>query len=249
MENFERIENKYRVPIDMLDNIRERILPYMEHDDYCVDVEGNRYPVCSVYLDTPDNRFYYEKHSGNMVRKKLRIRGYNEVGNDGIVFLEIKRKIENTIFKERTGIYFSDTVKLLNGANITPIDEQNPHAARTTLNRFVYLTKRLNLTPKTLITYDREAFLSKTDTELRVTFDVGVSSLPNPGINEIFRVDDNRTFTNDFFILEIKFNSATFPGWLHRVIRDYKLRLEAFSKYCNGIDAWSEDASGVQIHK
>ncbi len=76
MERFERKELKYRVPNEVMEPLRERLLQHMAYDPFCVDKEQNRYEVRSVYLDSSRLLFYWEKQDGLKIRKKLRIRGY-----------------------------------------------------------------------------------------------------------------------------------------------------------------------------
>ncbi len=241
MNRFERKEYKYRVPLKNLDQLRERISSYMELDGFCSDCNNNQYSVRSIYLDTPGNLFYFEKIDGLKVRKKLRIRAYNDIDEKDIVFLEIKRKIGDTIFKERTKVKYSDSFLLLNGARIKPVDKDDP-TAQTTLNRFIYLTKRLKLEPNSLITYEREAYKGIGDDNLRVTLDLSIRSYPKPKLSEICMFEEMKIFADDFFIMEVKFNGKM-PQWVKRAVQDFGLRLQPFSKYCNGVDAWTPSAA------
>ena len=47
---------------------------------------------------------------------------------------------------------------------------------KVVLVKYIYLLKRLNLEPKALITYKREALQGLDDPRLRVTFDMNVRS-------------------------------------------------------------------------
>jgi len=239
MAQFERKEYKYYVPQGQIESLRNRFLPYMEHDPFCIDMENFRYCVRSVYLDTPRLLFYYEKLTGLKYRKKLRVRTYNTPTENTKAFLEIKRKIDDTIYKDRAKIALSDAPKLLDGSNIELSDEAPSFTEKIALDRFVYLTRRLNLEPKVLVAYEREAFVGTYETDLRVTFDLNVRSFPSSNFDEIFREDDLHAFSAGYFILEVKF-WGQMPIWVRNIIRDFRLHQQSISKYCNGIDAWPQ---------
>jgi SPX domain protein involved in polyphosphate accumulation len=216
--------------------LRQRFLVNMEHDSFCRDIDNKAYTVRSIYLDTRSFLFYFEKKDGLKIRKKLRIRTYNNSQPDNVGFLEIKRKNGNTVFKERVQINLSETPNLLNGAELHPIGSDS-NIERIALNRFIYLTKRLKLEPKTLITYEREALVSIDDPMLRVTFDMNLRSYSRPNIEEFLREHDMRNIEDSHFVLEIKFNTIM-PVWVRQIIRDFGLRVQAISKYCHGLDVW-----------
>lgn len=235
MARFDRKEYKYFVRFEQLELLRERFLKYMEHDPFCKDLENKCYSVRSIYLDTPRMLFYHEKIEGIKVRKKLRVRVYNTLETDTVAFLEIKRKIDNTVFKERVKIPLGETPDLLNGVYLPTGNAPSIFTEIATLEKFKYLIRRLNLQPSVLVVYEREALVGLDDPALRVTFDMNVRSYPRPAIEDIFRDNDLNTFADQYFILEVKFNGRM-PVFVRNIIRDFRLRMQAISKYCNGID-------------
>lgn len=234
---FDRKEFKYYVGWELLEPLRERFMQYMEYDPFCKDLENRCYNVRSIYFDTPRLLFYNEKLDGVEIRKKLRVRVYNSLERDSIAFLEIKRKYNNTVFKERVKLPLNDTLDVLNGAQVHIPEGFNSFSEAATLEKFRYLIKRLNLHPTVLITYEREALVGIDDPALRTTFDMNVRSYAHPQLEDIYREEDLTVLKKDEFILEIKFNGRM-PVWVRNIIRDFKLHIQAISKYCNGIDAW-----------
>ncbi|MBC8465739.1 polyphosphate polymerase domain-containing protein [bacterium] len=238
METFERKEYKYYVRIEHLDILRSRLLEYMTYDDYCkYPNEKHHYTVRSIYLDDRDMRFYYEKMDGVKIRKKVRIRTYNTAEDNFPAFLEIKRKFNDFIYKERVKTTLDQTPTLLNGGFPNLEGGNSNFLERSVLNKFVYLIKRRELTPKVLITYEREAFQGVDDQNVRVTFDMNVRSFLYPNMGQIFREQYLKPLTDSTFILEIKF-TGRMPIWIRNIVREFKIRVEAISKYCNGIDVW-----------
>jgi len=234
---LKRRELKYYCSFEIIEDLRQRILNYMDYDPYCLKQPDKTYSVRSIYLDTSDLLFYYEKLDGVKIRKKLRVRTYNSLENSEEAFLEIKRKIKNNVFKERVLVAYDDTPNLANGANIRLINQQPEFTEKSALTKFVYLAKALKLEPKVLITYEREAFIGREDPSQRVTFDINVRSYPQPGYEDRVVDEDCDFLTGDKFILEVKFNDRM-PVWIKNIIRDFCLNVQSISKYCNGLDIW-----------
>lgn len=194
------------------------------------------YTVRSIYFDTAGYRFFYEKLDGLKFRKKVRLRTYNENHMDKSGFIEIKRKRADTVFKERTRILLSELPQLLARKGVDLSYLISSHSEQV-FSRFIYLYQKLQLKPKVLITYEREAFQALDDPDVRVTMDLDTRSYLDPDIYEFFRSEDMRRLNPSRFILEIKFN-GNMPSWCKRIVRDYHLHLQPISKYCSGIEAW-----------
>ena len=90
-----RKEYKYLVPNDLLPDLRRALKPFLSLDDFAMQRDKKEYTVRSIYYDTKTLEFYFEKIEGYKIRKKIRIRGYNQLLGEKVVFLEIKRKYEN----------------------------------------------------------------------------------------------------------------------------------------------------------
>lgn len=236
MNLFERREFKYYIPIEQVDALRQRLLANMEHDPFCLKHENKRYCVRSIYLDTRSLLFYYEKIDGLKIRKKLRIRVYDNPGDFNVSFFEIKRKIDDIVRKQRATTLIQDVPNLMNGAVIRLHDEKKKFE-RANLDNFIYITKRLNLEPKILVTYEREAFAGIDDPYLRVTFDFNVRSCLMDDFSGIYQEHDMISFMEDCFILELKF-FGRMPLWLKSLIREFGMHKQAISKYCNSYDLW-----------
>ncbi len=73
-----RLEYKYLVPMELLPTIRKEIAPFVEVDPHMLKTGWNYYTVHSLYFDTPDLSYYYDKIEGIDIRKKVRLRRYNK---------------------------------------------------------------------------------------------------------------------------------------------------------------------------
>lgn len=234
-ESFVRREYKYYVPMQHIARLRKRLLIYMDHDEFCLRMPENQYLVRSIYLDTPHYAFFNEKMAGLRNRKKLRIRAYNRQTPDSRAFIEIKRRLDDSILKERASIPLAEAGQLLETVAFTSNGAVT--AAQAALNRFVFFTHHLNLSPSVLVIYEREAFFGKDNPEVRITFDMNVRSYPRPGLDDLFRDADLKTFCDPYFILEIKFYERM-PYWTRQIVRDFHLLRESISKYCHGLETW-----------
>lgn len=229
-----RLEYKYLIPVDKLDSFRRELLPFVNLDDKHND--GNEYIVRSIYFDTHDLRFYREKVEGYKIRKKLRIRGYNFVENANPVFLEIKRKNDGYINKNRAPLEYQNLDEFLESASINDfiIKDSNGELHKRDAEKFLYHLRKNSLKPIVLIVYDREAFFSKFDESLRITFDKNLRYKIYPSLENLFS-EDLQVLHKNNFILEVKFSEG-FPNWLSNLINKYQLSRKSLSKYTMCID-------------
>lgn len=227
-----RSEIKYLVPVRALSALRAAISPMLKLDKYGMGYEKVGYTVRSIYLDTHRLMYYHEKIEGLKDRKKIRIRGYNQVTPDTTVFLEIKRKTEAKIAKERTPIPFDQLLATFQSSNPVAHLASSPSSpdAHVSATRFFYHVKQHQLNPINTVVYEREAFEGKTDPTLRITFDRNLRSTIFPSLNQLFEEEALSEVIPDHFILEIKYN-INFPYWMTPVLARFGLQKQALSKY------------------
>ena len=233
-----RFEYKYLVRMERVPDIRRRLRPFVEIDPYAARMEQLQYSVRSVYFDTPMFRDYHEKIDGLPVRKKLRIRVYNEQTSDSMAFLEIKRKNHLIVLKDRSPLQYRDVPAALATGDVDKyiIATNGFVRAKEGAHKFLYHVRKDHLRPVLLVTYEREAYQGKFDPLLRVTFDKNLRVAHHPFIEELFRDEDLHPTLTGFCIMEVKFQHAI-PVWMASIITDHRLRWDSFSKYCIGVDA------------
>ena len=223
--------------MDLIPEIRQYIQPYTELDPNLRRLNGSKYTVRSIYFDTPELDYYYEKLDGVKVRKKLRVRTYND--SSEFAFLEIKRKFVDNIAKERSRLPFIDIERLISTTEESAfefaLDDRN---AKVVSGKFLYNLLKKGLVPIILIVYEREAYISKQDAKERVTIDTNVRARAKPALDDILIKEDFTKATPDWGILEIKFDDAM-PMWTKKMVKEFELKRESISKYCLGIDACS----------
>ncbi len=236
-----RVERKYLVPCDRIDSLRERISPFVRTDKYTrINEKGEpEYTVRSIYFDSKNLTCYREKHEGVMLRRKFRIRGYNEQIEDSKVVMEIKRKIQARQKKYRSVIHYRNVENLLEYGDLDRyIISLNGDRNSTLINagKFMYHIKKGQFIPTCLVTYEREAYFGKLDDGVRITFDKNIRSRLYPQIDSLYSDEELKLLFKNHFILEIKYFHHDMPVWARSVVQDFRLRNEALSKYTIGID-------------
>lgn len=234
--DIERYEIKYYFPNKLVPELQAQIAPYLELDPFSKEQPDYYYTIRSIYYDSPDLGFYYEKMDGLRIRKKLRVRVYNEPLPNNPVFLEIKRRYGKVIYKERLKVNFDQVETIcLSRKNPNGFGDFCNNGTRI-IGKWLYNLAHLNLRPTELVTYQRMAYKGIMDETVRLTIDKKVRTRMYPALHEIYGEDDFTTITDDLNILELKFYGRM-PQWLRTLSYKFDIRAQSISKYCNGIDA------------
>jgi len=237
-DRFCRYEFKYRLPRGLAAPIRAFVAAHLEHDRYSAAAPDREYTICSLYLDSADLRLCRESLSGQKNRFKLRIRGYDDEPASP-VFLEIKRRLNAVILKDRCAVARDDLARrLAPGAHVT--GAANEDAAR----QFRLYRDCLAASPQALVRYRREAFESGDPTRLRVTLDRDVECRLTHDWDVCVRRGAWQPVLPDVVVLEIKFNSW-FPAWVQELIHAFQLEAQSVSKYALSLRAGTPAAHGL----
>jgi len=233
-----RLEFKYLVQERHLEDIRSYMRPYVTLDPYAARNEQNQYTVKSIYFDNRNLDAYYNKLAGIKVRKKFRIRGYDNVQDDSLTFLEIKRKKVNVISKNRAPIRRDLIKSLLNTGDIdkyiyTDNGTTNPAAQA---RPFLYFYNKRDLRPAIKVIYDREPYRYKFDRNLRITYDKALRSSLDTSLKHLGSEDGVVNAIPGYFILEVK-TFTEYPTWLRYIIAELDVSHRALSKYTICIDS------------
>lgn len=231
-----RLEYKYYIPDSYLDGLRRDILPFLKYDDFALKMPQKEYTVKSLYLDSPQLHTYQEKLMGVKERHKYRIRGYNELNEDSVVFLEIKRKDMDYITKDRAMLLYQNLEKFIAMKDFSLLSPgKNAAAYHSGARNFLYYFHLCQLKPVVVVTYDREAYHCRFGTDLRVTFDKNIRTRPGRSFSDIFVDEKMEPSLSGCFVLEVKF-SRIIPGWLPKVLLKYNVFRDSASKYLMSVD-------------
>ena len=233
-----RVEFKYLVQNDLMDDIRRDLQPYLLADALGGKKRDGEYTVRSIYYDTPQMECYDTKLDGLKVRNKFRIRGYDQPEHDSLVFLEIKRKFASFIAKHRAPMWSRDLEAFLQEPDVDKYILANGSAReRSDARRFLYHYHRHRLIPAVLVVYDREAYLGRFDPSIRITFDKALRRAASPSPAILYDENCLEPAMANSWIFEVKFFRCALPAFVRSVIRRYELPRMALSKYAICLDS------------
>jgi len=227
-EVMNRFEVKYLVATRTVPAMLAEFTEYTVPDPH--DPVGDGYRVQSVYWDTADLRFFWDKVEGMKFRRKLRFRRY---GDSAPVFVEVKQREDRTVQKRRL-IWSADQVLAVFGDGTRGVDWDA--ASRDAVSTEVaLLIDRLRLRPRMAISYRRRARFGAFDPELRVTFDGRIRySHTDLDISRPF--DLGRSVLDPrATVMEVKYNHRA-PRWLTTAVCRYGLQMVRMSKYTTAVD-------------
>ncbi|PKM73164.1 MAG: molecular chaperone [Firmicutes bacterium HGW-Firmicutes-16] len=220
---FMRYEMKYLVNSEQRRAITELMEKYMTLDEF------GRSTICNVYYDTPDMRLVRRSIEKPIYKEKLRVRCYGALPAGDRVFIELKKKYDDVVFKRRVSMSAEQAEKYIAGKSDAP--KQNQIVSEIDY----FLAEYKTLIPAAFIGYEREAYFSKDDPNLRITFDDNIvyrdydiclckglcgKALLKPGQS----------------LMEIKVSTAL-PLWLTNKLSEQKVFKMNFSKYGNAYKA------------
>ncbi|WP_069813048.1 polyphosphate polymerase domain-containing protein [Streptomyces sp. TP-A0874] len=231
---FNRFELKYLVPVEEALEIRDELAQRMDWDRNS-PVGG--YGVWSLYYDTPQLRFYWEKIEGIKFRRKLRIRHYGDldgVTDESPVCVEIKQRVNRVTQKRRIAIPYGMARHLCDHRQMIE------HSARegAFVQEVLDLVVRLDLRPTAITGYQREALVGRdADTGLRVTFDRRIRGRDRDFHFGIPSPENRFTIPPHLSVMEVKVNERT-PHWITDLAARRNLNLIRVSKYVQSIEAF-----------
>lgn len=218
-----RKEIKYRIPLEkalMVKNCLDRL---MEKDSHCT---GGSYMVRSVYFESIHDTDFAQKLSGANVRKKVRLRIYDD--DMSLCKLEIKQKNGDWQQKHSFMIERADAEALTQG-NYSVLQHYFD-STRTGIEAYSIMVQGC-YRPVVQIAYDRIAYkYPRYDT--RVTLDMNIRA--SESNLDIFSQEVNYTpIQYENVVLEMKY-SGKLMGFLSDTLAQFNLTQGAYSKYCSG---------------
>jgi hypothetical protein len=240
----QRFEHKYIIPEDVALKVSDFVRCYLDLDEYGATLPGHSYPVHSLYLDSPDLKLYQSTINGEKNRFKLRLRFY-ENRPDAPVYFEIKRRMNNTIAKQRGGVRREAVDWLVAGHLPEPghLVSKEPRQL-VALQRFCQLMTEMRARPRTHVAYYREAWLSQRDNSVRVTLDRKVRIEVETGVQLTTEMRNPVLVFGNAVVLELKFTNR-FPEWFKELVRVFGLMQCGAAKYVDGLTRLV-DAQGTE---
>ncbi len=224
-----RTEYKYYIPSYHRTELVNDIIHYCDLDPHGSQSNGE-YAISSIYFDDWKWSAYHEKIEGQSSRKKLRLRVYEDVDQE-FVHLEIKSKLVDATGKWRFEVPANWVADLLsNKVPETFLDYSDDRSFRASL-----MSIRSNLVKPTVqIDYTRQAFYSRTDSQLRVTLDSNI--LCRRSCQDDGAAPWLPTIPSHLSVLEIK-TPGYFPDYLCQMVAKFGLTRRAISKYALSVQS------------
>lgn len=225
IKSFKRYEIKYFVTIQQYQLLKAELEKRMVLDENCA--ETGSYMIYNLYFDTDDDAVIRHSLEKPYYKEKLRLRSYTiPKSGDDLIFLELKKKIGGIVAKRRATIPYSEA---LNFVYTGKVPETDNYQDRQVLNEIKDFLDRCKVKPTVFISYERNAYFDKNDSEFRVSFDKQILTRRT----QVNLIDGNfgtELIGNDCYLMEIKC-AEQIPMWLCRIMSKMKIYSTGFSKY------------------
>lgn len=184
--------------------------------------------IMNIYFDSTNEDVIKNSLSKPVYKEKLRLRAYGKAAkDDDEAFLEIKKKYKGIVYKRRLEMTYKKLFDYVNGGETPDVPEKD----KQVFEEIEYFIKRLELVPKIVICYDRQAFFGNDDKEFRITLDGNIRSRRNEV--DLRKGDYGEIlFGQPYRVMEIKVSDAI-PLWLVKFFSENKVYAGSFSKYGN----------------
>lgn len=226
---FSRFEFKYILSSVKRTRLERDLLYFLEYDPFVADLKNHRYWVRSLYYDDPNYMAFHDKIDGLHSRSKFRVRTYSPTPEDDTpIFLEIKGRYNNLVFKNRTpvrtaGVNWTEIKDAELSATILDRTEQS-----IVRDQFQYNLYRKKIVPVAIVDYERRPYLSRYDPSFRITFDESLSTTQSTGLFPSASQTYKKAIAG-YTIMEVKLQNHL-PSWFHRVIQTHELHRISVSK-------------------
>ena len=214
--SFKRYEKKYVLNNLEYEDIRQALASHITLDSY------GRSAICNIYYDTDNYDLIRNSIEKPVYKEKLRMRSYGVPKDKDAVFLEIKKKYKGVVYKRRVSMSLKDM-------NIYMSTGIKPQGDSQILREIDWFKTIHDVSPKTYLAYDRQAFFGNEDPNLRITFDQNIRWRSD---DLDLSLGDHGTPVDDpsQTIMEIKIPGNT-PLWLCRILSERNISSTAYSKY------------------
>lgn len=220
---FLRYEIKYLVSSEQRQAIMELVDNYMNPDEF------GKSTICNIYYDTPDMRLIRRSIDKPIYKEKLRVRSYGSTTDDSKVFVELKKKYKDVVYKRRVSMKAEQAEKYISG------EIESPKQNQISKELDYFLSEYKDIGPAAFISYERSAFFGKDDPNFRITFDENIL-WRDYDLNLSSEVYGNPLLKSEQSLMEVKIASAM-PLWLSHKLCELGVYKTSFSKYGNAYKA------------
>ena len=214
---FERRELKYRITDAQRAALEAAFGARMVPDEH------GESTICNIYYDTADYRLIRASLEKPAYKEKLRLRSYGVTGPGGEVFLELKKKYKGIVYKRRITLPEDAAGEFIAGR--APLGEHGQIGREIEYFTAFYAP----LLPAVHLSYERSAWFSREDRDLRVTFDKSIR-FRQEDVSLTLPAGGRRILPEGESLMEIK-AAAALPLWLVSELDALGIYQSTFSKY------------------
>ena len=214
---FERYEIKYFLNKSQKKALLEEMEGRMWLDQY------GRTTIRNIYYDTDSFRLIRDSLDHPVYKEKLRIRSYQRAEIGDMVFVEIKKKFEDIVYKRRVAM------PKLAAENWIDFKKDIPFKTQITSEIDYFVNFYEGLEAKAFLSYEREAYSDGKDPEFRLTLD-----------ENILARDEDLDLGSDIWgtpllpmgmtLMEVKIQGAM-PMWMAEFLSENNITKASYSKY------------------
>lgn len=214
---FERRELKYRITDAQRAALEAVFGARMVPDEY------GESTICNIYYDTADYRLIRASLEKPAYKEKLRLRSYGVTEQGGEVFLELKKKYKGIVYKRRITLPEDAAGEFIAGR--APLGEHGQIGREIEYFTAFYAP----LLPAVHLSYERSAWFSREDRDLRITFDKNIR-FRQEDVSLTLPAGGRRILPEGESLMEIK-AAAALPLWLVSELDTLGIYQSTFSKY------------------
>lgn len=193
-------------------------------------MEGNMVPdafgkniIRNLYFDTPNKLLIRRSMDKPCYKEKLRVRSYGITKENSVVFMELKKKYEGVVYKRRMDLPYQMAVNYLTQGR----DIIKENQILKEIDYFISAYEEIE--PSVFLSYEREAFVSQTDENFRMTFDENIFSR-DYDLSLTQGIYGKSILSKEKVLLEVK-TAEGLPRWLLDFLSQNKIYKCSFSKY------------------
>jgi len=214
---FERYEYKYFLTPSQKRKLLEETGGRLELDKY------GRTTIRNIYYDTDSFRLIRDSLEHPVYKEKLRLRSYQRADSSDPVFVEIKKKFEDVVYKRRVAIPKTSAENWIDRGCRMPFQNQITSEIDYFLNFYE------GIEAKAFISYEREAYSDRTNPEFRVTFDENILAR-NAELDLGSDIWGHSLLPAGTTLMEVKIPGAM-PVWMARFLSENNISKKTYSKY------------------
>ena len=229
---FKRYEIKYLLNSRQKDAVLQAMQPYMELDGY------GRTTIRNIYFDTDSYRLIRRSLEKPVYKEKLRLRSYGVCRPGDAVFLELKKKYQDVVYKRRVNLREAEAMDCL--ASKEPLPDSSQISREIDYFRSFYQ----ELSPTVVLSYQREAYCLAGDPGLRITFDEAILRR-DKDFSLCSRVYGIPVLAPGQVLMEVK-ATGSIPFELARLFSENGIFKTSFSKYGAAYQQMIKETGGIR---